>query len=84
MDIYDLATELHSMYCKSSHTDYCGWEYEKTREDMWTEKYSAHATYLRYANNITEELPNYSLENIFEVAKGIKAGMRTPYKDRWQ
>ncbi len=84
MDDYTFAEALHDMYCRSSHIDYCGWEYEKAKEDMWTQKYSAHNTYLKYARNIREELPDYSPEDLIKVAKGIRAGMVSRYKGRWE
>lgn len=87
MDILELATELHNLHCRNSHIDQCGWDYEKAYaendEALWTKQHSAHASYLRWTKNVMEELPNYTPEQIIEVAKGIDAGMRSPYKGKW-
>lgn len=73
MDLYKFAVQLHDLKCPWSHIDQCTWEYELADpETMWSKDYSAHKSWMNYAKNLQEELPNYSSEQIIEVLEAVK------------
>lgn len=67
-----LAIALHSVNCRSNHTDVCGWEYEiKNRTehqwDNWT-----HAKYLKQAETVSTLFPELDLMLMAEALHAVK------------
>lgn len=68
-----LAEALHSLNCRWNHTDGCGWYYENADSyptPTWL-GYS-HAEYLKKARAVIKLLPNFTVDQIIEVARAVK------------
>jgi hypothetical protein len=69
-----LAEAMHSMLCRTNHTDGCSWEYEhdlrSTWPDMWTGQ--THLHWLGRAHEVMTALPGKDIDDIIEITRIIR------------
>lgn len=63
----DIAEYLHKTHCRYSHTDQCGWEYEKARPNVWIQP-----THKHYYGKAIKLVADTDLD-VKTIAKVIKA-----------
>lgn len=69
--VRELAEALHNAQCHHNHTDMCGWFYEFDKKVPNWDGY-AHAEYLKKAKALVAKLPDFSVEQILDVARALK------------